>query len=554
MVIYQPVKQFWQWEEKIKGNEDVTEASTVPSMEECEEVPEEPQSWWRGNLQEKISFWEYVRTSNRNPGPVSESFPMLDGDMDTVDNSASTILERLKRISSESRLSDHRKQNDRRASAASLLSGDLQNNRRVSSESLLSGDLQNDRRASSESLLSDDTQRTQTLSSSTNSKDAGWFSTLFTSRQPLIPKTSISSAASDEIMSMYSNPLETVYSSTLQSSVDENVSYQTRRTNIIERNTDGSILPTSHAKQYGYYDRQSRYFQEDSSAASKNSLPDSRVQKGGINFPWKIGGSSMDKVTTDSTENIHESITERPRAASDESIWNWISRSHIPPAPTPPHVPATSSTATGTATHYQTCHEPDDAYTVKLHVYDLHSSIKGINNMLMNVSNWGVYHVGIEVHGREYMYAGGATSRRLCTSDLDSCNDFEPEESGVLAHNPKQHEIHVFRETVILGRTTYSKAEIEQVLIPERLARKWPRRQYHFTLKNCLHFAEAFAKELEVGPLPDYIRNLMDIALSITTTFFSSPEPSEETARNDIRSINILNSFQNRRADVAQTA
>jgi len=180
-------------------------------------------------------------------------------------------------------------------------------------------------------------------------------------------------------------------------------------------------------------------------------------------------------------------------------------------------------------------------HPVRLHVYDLHNTLVGFNKFVRYIANTGVYHVGIEVHGVEYMFCGGGASRSQKWyppgSVLENLTERREiptflamdqtlsaiEQCGIVCHLPKAHTVHVYKETHILGYVSMSHLKIQELII--KMADRWPRQNYHFTLNNCLHFASDFAKELKVGNLPEYIMNLIDVSRKLTSFF--NPEEKQ---------------------------
>merc|ERR1719446_1876851 len=118
---------------------------------------------------------------------------------------------------------------------------------------------------------------------------------------------------------------------------------------------------------------------------------------------------------------------------------------------------------------------------VLLHVYDLDEKVTMLNDGLYKLGA-GAYHAGVEVYGREYSFDGNGGIWWTAT--------------------PKQHgDIgYVHRESIVLGRTTLSHAEVMAGISRSRSV--WTAARYDLLRCNCCHFASDFATSLGVGPIP----------------------------------------------------
>ncbi len=112
--------------------------------------------------------------------------------------------------------------------------------------------------------------------------------------------------------------------------------------------------------------------------------------------------------------------------------------------------------------------------SVYVNIYDMYS----MNNYTAALGV-GIYHCGVEVHGIEYGYGGHPFPF-----------------SGIFEMNPKDHEelgeTFRFKETVEIGKTDFSKAEIEQIVC--MLGRDFRGIDYHLMNKNCNSFSSKFSK------------------------------------------------------------
>lgn len=111
---------------------------------------------------------------------------------------------------------------------------------------------------------------------------------------------------------------------------------------------------------------------------------------------------------------------------------------------------------------------------VVVHVYDLsppRCKLISCASRALNVftNRYGLYHTGVEVFGREW-YFGHA-------------NEYF---HGVHAMQPKQHQYHRYRKSIVLGRTEVSSAEFEKQIVHIRTV--WPGFSYDVRTRNCHHF------------------------------------------------------------------
>uniref|UniRef100_A0A7S3ERC3 PPPDE domain-containing protein n=1 Tax=Haptolina ericina TaxID=156174 RepID=A0A7S3ERC3_9EUKA len=133
---------------------------------------------------------------------------------------------------------------------------------------------------------------------------------------------------------------------------------------------------------------------------------------------------------------------------------------------------------------------------VLLHIYDLGKEV-GVRrlNAVASVLGGGLYHTAVEVEGM--------------TEGLEWSFGYAKDESGVFSWAAKENPAHSFRETVALGATKLSIAELEEIL--ERMREEWDGNSYHLVVHNCQSFCETLCGELGVGPLPDWVRRFAKI-------------------------------------------
>eukprot|EP00382_Lankesteria_abbotti_P004263 CAMPEP_0113848134 /NCGR_PEP_ID=MMETSP0372-20130328/2288_1 /TAXON_ID=340204 /ORGANISM="Lankesteria abbotti" /LENGTH=204 /DNA_ID=CAMNT_0000817543 /DNA_START=106 /DNA_END=720 /DNA_ORIENTATION=- /assembly_acc=CAM_ASM_000359 len=127
---------------------------------------------------------------------------------------------------------------------------------------------------------------------------------------------------------------------------------------------------------------------------------------------------------------------------------------------------------------------------VSLNVYDLDNLASSINKYARNWST-GAFHAGVEVYGEEFAF--GATH--------------DPSWPGIVRCVPKEHPMHVYRETVNMGMTSLTCDQVA-FLVDNVLQAEWPGTSYHLLRKNCINFADQFCCLLGVGSVPLWIKNL----------------------------------------------
>lgn len=128
-------------------------------------------------------------------------------------------------------------------------------------------------------------------------------------------------------------------------------------------------------------------------------------------------------------------------------------------------------------------------FPVTLHLYDVttEGAIKAINKGLRAIGT-GAFHGAVEVRGVEWSYG------------------YVDEGSGVFDCEPMKCDAHQYRESLPMGETTLSEAEISSVL--NRLIEAWPGVEYDLLRKNCCTFSDTLCQELGVGPVPKWVTNL----------------------------------------------
>ncbi|OEL16748.1 hypothetical protein BAE44_0022231, partial [Dichanthelium oligosanthes] len=126
---------------------------------------------------------------------------------------------------------------------------------------------------------------------------------------------------------------------------------------------------------------------------------------------------------------------------------------------------------------------------VVLHVYDVtktgsektDNTIRKINRFFKDgIGVGGIFHSAVQV-------SLAAVQKLPCFVD---CTDNLP---GVFA-------MYTYRESIVLGVTSFSNSEVKQVLI--QLGREWPGYSYDLLSRNCNHFTNALCEKLGARKIP----------------------------------------------------
>mmetsp|Transcript_21168 Transcript_21168/g.46683 ORF Transcript_21168/g.46683 Transcript_21168/m.46683 type:complete len:250 (+) Transcript_21168:36-785(+) len=140
---------------------------------------------------------------------------------------------------------------------------------------------------------------------------------------------------------------------------------------------------------------------------------------------------------------------------------------------------------------------PSSASEVFLHIYHCDPYTGFLNRMLLRDQQIGIYHAGVEVYGNEwsFQYYEDAWEK--------------PFISGVIKCQPKHMGEYEYQESVSLGFSPLTQAEVDKIVIASR--RSWPANSYHITRHNCLSFAEHLVKMLQTpDPFPSWLKGILD--------------------------------------------
>ncbi|XP_061345249.1 deSI-like protein At4g17486 [Gastrolobium bilobum] len=133
------------------------------------------------------------------------------------------------------------------------------------------------------------------------------------------------------------------------------------------------------------------------------------------------------------------------------------------------------------------CDDDDDDNTktlVVLNVYDL----TPVNNY-MRWFGFGIFHSGIEVHGKEYGFGA---------------HDFAA--SGVFEVEPKKCPGFIYRCSITLGQINMNASEFRTFI--ENMAAEYHGDTYHLISKNCNHFTDDVSYRLTRKHIPGWVNRL----------------------------------------------
>ncbi|KAH7650038.1 hypothetical protein FG379_003118 [Cryptosporidium bovis] len=128
---------------------------------------------------------------------------------------------------------------------------------------------------------------------------------------------------------------------------------------------------------------------------------------------------------------------------------------------------------------------------VILNVYDLDSLSRKINKFT-RAFDIGAFHAGVEVYGIEYCFG--------------STNDGT---TGITSNLPRRHPIHIYRESIKMGRTNFTRGEVKRII--SNMKPMWPGSEYNIFRRNCLTFAEELCTTLNVGEIPSFVKLLPEL-------------------------------------------
>jgi len=137
-------------------------------------------------------------------------------------------------------------------------------------------------------------------------------------------------------------------------------------------------------------------------------------------------------------------------------------------------------------------HEGDfiDRATVYINIYDLNQSIQSANHIASDIMQiGGAFHAGIEIYGCEWSYG----------------------ESGVTCTEPRQHDVHVYRQSIPMSKTLISDVQVKMYM--ETVMRdQWRGDDYQLFSHNCCSFVDVACQNLTGQALPGWVNRLARFA------------------------------------------
>jgi len=125
------------------------------------------------------------------------------------------------------------------------------------------------------------------------------------------------------------------------------------------------------------------------------------------------------------------------------------------------------------------------AHLVVANVYDCNPSFTTANNIINAAHNvGGIFHCGIEVHGKEWSFG-----------------------NGVYSTQPR--ELPAYRKSISLGVTHLDAEQAENTLLEEK--ELWRPEDYDLLSRNCIDFCQRATELLGVNPLPPWVGRFPDI-------------------------------------------
>jgi hypothetical protein len=143
-----------------------------------------------------------------------------------------------------------------------------------------------------------------------------------------------------------------------------------------------------------------------------------------------------------------------------------------------------------------------DSGVVLLNIYDLSKEFLLSNDISQEVLELGgAFHAGVEVYGQEWSFGT----------------------DGVDFNCPKTHDVHVYRQTIAIGYTSYDPGEV-QAMIEDEMSMEWVGSSYDLLSKNCCTFSRALCKRLTGNFIPDWVDRLPRLLNAVTKPVRSVPD------------------------------
>lgn len=151
--------------------------------------------------------------------------------------------------------------------------------------------------------------------------------------------------------------------------------------------------------------------------------------------------------------------------------------------------------------------------TVYVNVYDLNEDCRTVNQIANDIMQiGGAFHAGLEIHGREWSYGEG----------------------GVTCSKPRQHEVHVYRQSIVMGTTVKTEQQVKAYM-QGVMSMRWTGDDYQLLNHNCCSFVDEALRDLTGRGLPGWVNRLARFASSTQLDpedlaqlgrYMSDPRPS----------------------------
>ncbi|KAH1117040.1 hypothetical protein GYH30_046406 [Glycine max] len=134
------------------------------------------------------------------------------------------------------------------------------------------------------------------------------------------------------------------------------------------------------------------------------------------------------------------------------------------------------------------CHEEQSNNKINTHVLLNVYDLTPVNNYVYWFG-FGIFHSGIEVHGKEYGFGA---------------HDFPA--SGVFEVEPRKCPGFIYRCSISLGQTNMNPSEFRTFI--ENMASEYHGDTYHLITKNCNHFTDDLSYRLTGKQIPGWVNRL----------------------------------------------
>lgn len=147
-----------------------------------------------------------------------------------------------------------------------------------------------------------------------------------------------------------------------------------------------------------------------------------------------------------------------------------------------------------------------------------------------NVTNMGALGV-VNTFTADTIEAGGAFH-----GAIESYNSREwsfgmtNQGTGVYGSPARGDTMHSFKESILLGVTSFSEAQVAAAI--EQMSLEWQGTDYNLLNRNCCSFSDAFAQKLGVGPIPKWVNRFAGIGDSIVQAGASGADKAADMAGN----------------------